>query len=54
MRSRATGFTPFLLLYGEEAITPEELKLGSFQTQIEATTPVQRYVEIEMIETTRL
>jgi hypothetical protein len=26
-RTRTTGFTPFRLLYGEEAITPEELKL---------------------------
>jgi hypothetical protein len=38
--SRTTGFTPFRLLYGEEAITPEELKLGSFRTQIAATTPI--------------
>jgi hypothetical protein len=53
-RSRATGFTPFRLLYGKDAITPEELKLGSFQTQIEATTPIQRYVKIEMIKTSWL
>jgi transposase InsO family protein len=39
--TRTTGFTPFHLLYGEEAITPEELKLGSFHTEIAATTPVQ-------------
>lgn len=53
-RSRTTGFTPFRLLYGEEAITPEELKLGSFRTEIVATMPVQRYVEIEELEHTTL
>ena len=45
------GFTPFRLQYSEEAITLEELMLGSFWTKIEATTPIRRYVEIEMIET---
>ena len=30
LRTRTIGFTPFHLLYGEEAITLEELKLGSF------------------------
>ena len=41
-------------MYGEEAITPEELKLGSFRTEIVATTPIQRYVELEAAENTRL
>jgi hypothetical protein len=27
--SRSTGFTPFKLLFGDEAITPEEAKAGS-------------------------
>jgi hypothetical protein len=27
--SRSTGFTPFKLLYGDEAITPKEAKIGS-------------------------
>jgi hypothetical protein len=39
--TRTTGFIPFRLLYGEEVITPEELKLGSFRTKIAATTPIQ-------------
>ena len=30
--SRATKFTPFKLLYGEEAVTPEEIKLKSWRT----------------------
>jgi len=53
-RTRTTGFSPFRLLYGEEAITPEELKLGSFCTEIAATTPIQQYVELEATETARL
>ena len=31
--SRATGFTPFKLLYGDEAVTPEEIKLGSLRAE---------------------
>ena len=31
--SRATKFTPFKLLYGEEAMTPEELCHGSYRTK---------------------
>ena len=30
--SRATKFTPFKLLYSEEAVTPEEIKLKSWRT----------------------
>ena len=42
------------LLYGKEAITPEELKLGSFRTKITTTTPIQRYVELGAAENARL
>jgi len=31
--SRETKFTPFKLLYGEEAMTPEELRHGSYRTE---------------------
>ena len=31
--SRATKFTPFKLLYSEEAMTPEELRHGSYRTE---------------------
>jgi hypothetical protein len=34
---RATKFTPFKLLYGEEPVTPEEIKLRSARTKAEAT-----------------
>jgi hypothetical protein len=30
--SRSTGFTPFKLLFGDEAITTEEAKAGSIRT----------------------
>jgi hypothetical protein len=30
--SRSTSFTPFKLLFGDEAITPEEAKKGSIRT----------------------
>jgi hypothetical protein len=30
--SRSTGFTPFKLLFGDEAITPEEARMGSIRT----------------------
>ena len=53
-KTRTTCFTPFRLLFGEEAITPEELKLGSFRTEIAATTPIQRYVELETFEQQKL
>jgi hypothetical protein len=34
--SRSTGFTPFKLLFGDEAITPEEAKTGSIRTTASA------------------
>jgi len=34
--SRTTKFTPFKLLYGEEAVTPEEIRLNSWRTSEEA------------------
>jgi hypothetical protein len=30
--SRSTGFTPFKLLFGDEAITPKEARRGSIRT----------------------
>ena len=33
--SRPTGFTPFKLLYGEEAMTPEEIKFKGPRTNIQ-------------------
>jgi hypothetical protein len=33
--SRSTNFSPFKLLYGEEAMTPEEIKFQGPRTNIE-------------------
>jgi hypothetical protein len=33
---RATGFTPFRLLYGSEVMTPQEIKHGSPRTSASA------------------
>lgn len=49
-QTRTTGFTPFRLLYGEEAVTPEELKLGLFRTEVAATTPMQWFVDLKTAE----
>jgi transposase InsO family protein len=34
MPSRATGFTPFFLVYGAEAILPTDLEYGSWRTRV--------------------
>jgi hypothetical protein len=34
--SKATNFTPFKLLYSEEPVTPEEIKLRNARTRLEA------------------
>jgi len=39
--SRATGFTPFKLLYGEEDVMPEELKFQSLRIKVAEATPQQ-------------
>jgi hypothetical protein len=36
MPSRATGFTPFFLVYGAEAILPTDLEYGSPRTRTRA------------------
>ena len=51
--SRSTGFTPFKLLFGDEAITPEEAKTGSIRTL--ASTEDEDYnVSKDSIEGVRL
>jgi IS30 family transposase len=53
MVSRTTGFTPFKLLYGEEAILPEEIKHQSLLTMRQAMAKDEEYSK-ETIEATRL
>jgi transposase InsO family protein len=52
--SRSTGFTPFKLLFGDEAITPEEAKAGSIRTSASAEDEADYHVAKDTIEGTRL
>jgi BRCT domain type II-containing protein len=52
--SRSTGFTPFKLLFGDEAITPEEAKAGSIRTVASAENEADYSVAKDAIEGTRL
>jgi hypothetical protein len=52
--SRSTGFTPFKLLFGDEAITPEEAKAGSIRTLASVEDEANYYVAKDTIEGTRL
>jgi transposase InsO family protein len=42
--SRSTGFTPFKILFGDEAITPEEAKAGSIRTAASAEDKADYHV----------
>jgi transposase InsO family protein len=52
--SRTTWFTPFKLLFGDEAITPEEAKAGSIRTTASAEDEADYQVTKDTIEGTRL
>jgi hypothetical protein len=52
--SRSTGFTPFKLLFGDEAITPEEAKAGSIRTVASGEDEADYFVAKDAIEWTRL
>jgi transposase InsO family protein len=52
--SRSTGFTPFKLLFGDKAITPEEAKAGSIRTATSAEDEVDYHVAKDTIEGTKL
>jgi hypothetical protein len=52
--SRSTGFTPFKLLFGDEAITPEEAKAGSIRTVASAEDKTDCSVAKYAIEGIRL
>jgi hypothetical protein len=52
--SRSTGFTPFKLLFGDEAITPEEAKAGSIRTVASTEDEADYSVEKDAIEGIRL
>jgi hypothetical protein len=52
--SRSTSFTPFKLLFGDEAITPEEAKAGSIRTTASTEDEADYHVAKDTIEGTRL
>jgi hypothetical protein len=52
--SRSTGFTPFNLLFGDEAITPEEAKAGSIRTVASVEDEANYSVAKDITEGTRL
>jgi hypothetical protein len=52
--SRSTGFTPFKLLFGDEAITPKEAKERSIRIVASAEDEADYHVAKDTIEETRL
>ena len=52
--SRTTGFTPFRLLFGEEAVLPEEVIHGSLRTKTKENDEAGRKVVADCVEGTRL
>jgi hypothetical protein len=52
--SRSTGFTPFKLLFGDEAITPEEAKAGSIRTTTSIEDEADYHTTKDTIEGIRL
>jgi hypothetical protein len=51
---RATGFTPFRLLYGSEAMTPQEIKHGSPRTNTSAVPDVDEPTSKDLIDGDRV
>jgi hypothetical protein len=52
--SRSTSFTPFKLLFGDEAITPEEARMGSIRTLASAEDEENCKITKDTIEGTML
>jgi transposase InsO family protein len=52
--SRSTGFTSFKLLFGDEAITPEEARTGSIRTKASTEDEADYQITKDTIEGTRL
>jgi hypothetical protein len=51
---RATRFTPFCLLYGSEAMTPQEIKHGSPRTSTSAVPDVDEPTSKDLIDRDRV
>jgi hypothetical protein len=52
--SMSTGFTPFKLLFGDEAITPKEAKTRSIRTTASIEDEIDFQITKDTIEGTRL
>jgi hypothetical protein len=52
--SRSTSFTPFKLLFGDEAITPEEARTRSIRTKTSAKDEADCQITKDIVEGTRL
>ena len=52
--SRSTGFTPFKLLFFDEAITPEEARRGSIRTLASVEDEENCKITKDTLEETRL
>jgi hypothetical protein len=52
--SRSTGFTPFRLLFSDEATTPEEARMGSIRTIASMEDEADCQITKDTIEGTRL
>jgi hypothetical protein len=52
--SRSTGFTPFKLMFGDEAITPEEARTGSIRTTTSAEDETDCQITKDTIKGARL
>jgi hypothetical protein len=52
--SRSTGFTPFKILFSDEAITPEEARTGSIRTTTSVEDETDSQITKDTIEGTRL
>ena len=50
--TRPTGFTPFKLLFGDEAVTPEEIKAGSRRVLVQAPEE-ERRVSLDLFDGAR-
>jgi hypothetical protein len=51
---RVTNFTPFKLLYGEEPVTPEEIKLHGARTKAEAIYNPTKAESKDLLEPERI
>jgi hypothetical protein len=51
--SRSTGFTPFKLLFGDKAITPEEARTGSIRNKASTEDEVDCQITKDTIEGTK-